>query len=130
VPPVRKWAGGASPEEKNNMNDSPFRTFGRAVCRDQGVAKLLHDLITPYCRDGTELFAMLDKLLPGLEHTAAVKAIKARAIALYADSIGIDTIVDVVTPFVETETSNNSRMCANNEPVSPAIGPKEDPNNV
>jgi hypothetical protein len=78
---------------------------------NSAIQKLLRDLET-HCFDGSELNVAIDRALPGLANETAAAALKTGAVKLYANSVRIDTAIELFLAFLETEMANNSRMRA------------------
>jgi hypothetical protein len=81
-------------------SETIFEKYTRAVCRDIRAEKLRRAL-EAHCRDGSELYSVVDRALPGLENAAAAAVIKAAIKSAYANSISLDAVTDVVARAVE-----------------------------
>jgi hypothetical protein len=71
-----------------------FENYNAALCRNLRGEKLRR-ILSAHCHDGTEVHGAVDHALPGIENTTAVKMIKAAVESQYANSISIDTVIDL-----------------------------------
>ena len=86
------------------MSDSKtiFQDYGRAVCRDQRVAKLLA-AFKPFLFDGSECFRTINAELPGPENEIAASNIRHANLAQYRDCIPADVVLEIVTKLLDEE---------------------------
>jgi hypothetical protein len=71
-----------------------------SVQSGQCDARLLRALAR-HAFDGTELHAVIDRELRGLEHEIAAANLKNEIVALYHDSIPIDAAIEIVVQLLD-----------------------------
>ena len=77
-----------------------FQDYGRAVCRDQRVAKLLA-AFKPFLFDGSECFRTINAELPGPELELAASAIRHAVLSQYRDTVPVDAVIEIVGRLLE-----------------------------